>query len=284
MDERTFDHVVRTIGTPGSRRLLFGVGAALPVAGLLAALSGEDSAARRKHGRNRGHRPGKKKDNRKGRRNNGGGLGGGEETTCLSPQFNLQYAVDQARDGDTLTLCAGNFPEQTLNISKNLTIVGAGSGQTSLTESQSINSNLAVTNGVTVTVQGLTITGWGTERVSAVNNEGSLILADVVVMKSRSDNAVANLVDATLHLTQGSAITGNSGGGNGVGIANDGGQVTIDAGCSVTGNSAGPGGVGGIFSDTGSNIILADNSIVTNNFEDNCGTADDTEITNCNQF
>ena len=73
MDGSTFDRLTRALRTAGSRRRLLGVVTSLGLGGLLGALDGDPTDAKRQHGRNRGHRPGKDKDNRKGKRNGGGG-------------------------------------------------------------------------------------------------------------------------------------------------------------------------------------------------------------------
>jgi hypothetical protein len=97
MDDRTFDQAARAVHALGSRRRLFGLGAALPLAGLLAALPDKDGEARRQHGRNRAHRPGRRKKNRKGQQgNNRGGKGA---TPCLGPLTYLQLAIMQANAG-----------------------------------------------------------------------------------------------------------------------------------------------------------------------------------------
>jgi hypothetical protein len=270
-----FDQVARGVHALGSRRRLFGLGVALPLAGLVTSLADEDGEARRQHGRNRGHRPGKRKKNRKGQRgNNGGGKGA---TPCLGPLTYLQLAINQANAGDTLTLCAGTFPDQTLKIGKNLTIIGAGSGQTTLTKGDLLNSVMTVDQGVTVTLQGLTMSGWGgpgTGLGPAIQNAGTLTLADVVVTQSGEYGAIINGKPGVLHLTAGSSINSNIAQASGAGIQNDGGDVHIETGCSVTQNIStlgdGEDAVGGIYNERGW-VFLADTSIVTNNQPTNCG-------------
>jgi hypothetical protein len=85
-----------------------------------------------------------------------GGLGSG--TPCLPPTADLQNAINAAHSGDTLTLCAGTFPDIAAAITKNLTLVGAGTKQTILNNDRGcICAVLEVAMGATVTVQGLTI-------------------------------------------------------------------------------------------------------------------------------
>lgn len=271
MDDRAFDQAARAVHALDSRRRLFGLGAALPLAGLLALLPDEDGEARRRHGRNRGHRPGKRKKNRKGQPGNKGG--GKGATPCLGPLTYLQLAIEQANAGDTLTLCAGTFPDQTLKIGKNLTIVGAGSGQTTLTKGNLLTSYMDVAAGVTVTLQGLTMTGWGGSGGGlgqAISTAGTLTLADVVVTQSAGFGAIINGIGGVLRLTAGSSINNNTSQLSGAGIKNEEGDVYIETGCSVTQNTSTQDDAAGGIDNLRGGVFLADTSIVTNNQPNNC--------------
>lgn len=72
MDGSACDRLAREIAEPtgesGSRRRLIGAVGGLSLAGILDVLSAEDGDAARKHGRNRGHRPGQDKKRRQRRR------------------------------------------------------------------------------------------------------------------------------------------------------------------------------------------------------------------------
>jgi hypothetical protein len=136
---------------------------------------------------------------------------------------------------------------------------------------------MSVADGVTVTLQGLTMTGWGgsgTELGPAIQNAGRLTLADVVVTQSAEYGAIINGKPGVLHLTAGSSITTNIAQASGAGIQNDGGDVHIETGCSVTQNTSTlddpEDSVGGIYNERG-RVFLADTSIVTNNQPNNCG-------------
>lgn len=67
MEASAFDRLSRAFVTVGSRRRLLGLLGLLPLAGHLPDGTADVASAKR-HGRNRGHRPGKGKDNRKGQR------------------------------------------------------------------------------------------------------------------------------------------------------------------------------------------------------------------------
>lgn len=69
MKSLSFDHLVTTFATEGTRRGLLRLLALLPLVGTLARLLDEESdAARRRHRRQGHHHPGKHKDHRKGKR------------------------------------------------------------------------------------------------------------------------------------------------------------------------------------------------------------------------
>jgi hypothetical protein len=173
-----------------------------------------------------------------------------------------------------LTLCAGTFPDQTLRIGKNLTIVGAGSRQTTLTKGDLVTSYMDVAAGVTVTLQGLTLTGWGGQGAGlgqAISNAGTLTLADVVVTQSANYGAIINGSSGVLRLTAGSSINNNMAQASGAGIENDGGDVHIETGCSVTQNTSTLDDAAGGISNERGRVFLADTSIITNNQPSNCG-------------
>lgn len=82
MDGSTFDRFTRALSEARSRRRLLGVVTSLGLGWLLSGLAADPTDARRKHGRNRGHRPGKNKDNRKGKRTGTGGGDRDEPAPC----------------------------------------------------------------------------------------------------------------------------------------------------------------------------------------------------------
>jgi hypothetical protein len=77
MDGSTFDRLTRAVSSAGSRRRLLGLLTSVGLGGLLRQLDDGASEAKRHHGRNRGHHPGKHKRHRKGKRKGNGGGGGG---------------------------------------------------------------------------------------------------------------------------------------------------------------------------------------------------------------
>lgn len=77
MDGSTFDRLTRAVSTAGSRRRVLSLLTSVGLGGLLSTLDDDESVAKREHGRNRGHHPGKhKRRNKRKRKGNGGGGGG----------------------------------------------------------------------------------------------------------------------------------------------------------------------------------------------------------------
>ena len=71
MEASVFDRLARNVGTVSSRRWVLGLLATIGPAGVLSLLDSEEAQARRRHGCNRRHHPGKRKRNRKGKRKGG---------------------------------------------------------------------------------------------------------------------------------------------------------------------------------------------------------------------
>ena len=147
------------------------------------------------------------------------------------------------RWGATLTLCAGTWVlSQTVIIPKNLTLIGAGAGQTILDGNNAVRV-LLIDRGRTAALQDLAIT------------KGNAPL-------SIDGGGIVNFGTLTL---VGVSVTGNSAGGGGGGIYNEGGTVTLELGSSVTGNTATLSG-GGIYNFfTAGTVTLKDGSSVTGN-------------------
>ena len=275
MDDHQFDRLARSLVTSRSRRRAAGMIGALAALPLLAPRPG---AARKKH--------------RKGKK----GKGKKPPTTTLSPTTtprpctlrpadNLQAAIDAAASGSTLTLCAGTWNiANNLRIEKNLTLFGAGIGQTIL-DGGKVTRVLLITPNSTVFLQDLTITrGNGDDSFGGgILTNGALTLQRVVVSDSTSDFGGGIYVGAAkLLLMAGSQVTGNlvrqnnnpAGGGLGGGIFNRDGTVRLMAGSSVTGNKATAAG-GGIGTSTASAVTLDAGSTVIgntgrNDAPDNC--------------
>jgi hypothetical protein len=163
----------------------------------------------------------------------------GQPCTGLRPTDDLQASIDVASPGETITLCPGTWElTSTVRITQDLTLVGAGAGQTVLDGRGNPIRVLQIATGATVKVQDLTITkGVSTAGFDGggIDNKGTLRLLGVTVTDNMSESGggIANF--GTLTLAAGS-VTGNTADVDGGGIYNDGGLVTLEGGNSVSGN------------------------------------------------
>ena len=108
-----------------------------------------------------------------------------------SPTQGLQEAINQAAAGATLTLCAGTWSlSAEIIIAKDLTLRGAGAGQTILDGGNAVRV-LQIALGATVTVQGLTVTKGeapvGDAFGGGIRNEGTLTLVGASVTNNTAD-------------------------------------------------------------------------------------------------
>jgi hypothetical protein len=172
----------------------------------------------------------------------------------LQPTDDLEAAIAAAEPGATLLLCAGTWEiTRTIRIDKDLTVIGAGPGQTILDGGEAVRV-LMVTRLTSprpkVTIRGLTVTkGTTGDRGGGILNRGSLLLSDVEVSNNSATNAsdpmtsggggIWNIGSLTLVRT---TVTGNRADRAGGGILNGGNgiwvQLTLEAGTSVSGNTA----------------------------------------------
>jgi hypothetical protein len=201
---------------------------------------------------------------------------------CLDgcPFSSLADAVADADANDTIRLCPGRYPTRDVEIGIDLTIVGAGAGSTVLDAAGPTPAEVfSISAGASVRIEALTAAGGSFQNT----NRGTLTLRDVVL----TDNGLNNFGTLTLEsgtlvqhgissgivnegmltLKNGSRIEGN-GAHRGGGILNNGGTATLEAGSRVTRNFAISAG-GGIYEDGGA-VLVADEDIVTGNFDNNC--------------
>jgi predicted outer membrane repeat protein len=205
----------------------------------------------------------------------------------------VQDAIDNASDGDTITLCVGTFMGN-LDIDKDLTLVGAGEDATIL-QGDGVGSVVVLAPTATVTIRDLRISGGNdVDFGGGIFSTGTLEMIGVTVRGNSSQTSGGGIVTTgTLEMT-GCTVTGNSsniGGGinnrgtltlNGCtvsentaidfggGIFNAGTGAVMLHGGAVDGNDAGAGGGGGIF-NSGTVTLAAGATIMANDAIGNGG-------------
>ncbi|HSA59373.1 MAG TPA: choice-of-anchor Q domain-containing protein [bacterium] len=202
----------------------------------------------------------------------------------------LRNAIATALDGDViivpagtivLTLAGGAFDADTfpdLDITKTITIQGAGAGSTFIDGSGDLTADRVFhidpnDTGAGATLEGMTIQAGKPSANGGgvlIDNRGSLTLVDSVV----SDNETNGADGGGIYLNEGalavirSTVRTNVADGNGGGIYNTSGSLIISDGSSVTGNIATSSG-GGIYTDAGGLDVI--NSQINNNDADSDG-------------
>ena len=179
----------------------------------------------------------------------------GSATCCtgLQPTDNLQAAIAAAAPGATVRLCAGTWHlAQTIVIDKDLTLIGAGPGQTILDGGHAVRvlTVTAPTAEPHVIVRGLTITNGKTaSQGGGILNNAFLVLRNVDVSNNAATNTTTPLSSSgggiwnrmSLTLVQ-TSVTGNSADRAGGGIVSSSNavllQLTLEAGSRVEGNTA----------------------------------------------
>lgn len=161
----------------------------------------------------------------------------------VCPSANLQQAINNAPSGSTLRLCAGTFRvTQTLEIEKDLTLIGAGEDQTILDGEDQVPV-LVVGGSRTVTLEDLTITrgnaGADTSGGGIINN-GNLTLRRMAVTLCAAVNGggIINYLGSTLTMEAGSRLEGNTAADEGGGVANNQGTIIMNQGSRVVDNTA----------------------------------------------
>ena len=203
----------------------------------------------------------------------------------------LQAAIDDVDPGETLTLCAGTWNiTATVSIGDDMTLKGAGVGQTILDGNDSVRV-LKIEEDAVVDLEDLTIRkglAFGADnRGGGIRNDGSLEMRRIVVSDCEALHGGGVVNFGTLDLHDGAVIrenTATQGGGgldawqnsvttmhDGSRISNNTGvhgggiqlfscQLTLGSGSRVSGNE-GTSDVGGIYS-LSATVVLQDGSVV----------------------
>ncbi len=208
--------------------------------------------------------------------------GQGATVGCVVPSTTyptIQSAVNDLFSCPTIQLLPGIYHEN-VTINRNVTIQGAGAGQTIVDGAYGVGSVFRIT-GYTTTLSGLTIrNGSGfSGDVSGLDGGGiNNYNANLTVTNSTiSNNGTYNTsfgggiytYGGTVTVTN-STITGNRATAYGGGIYNQGGTVTVsnstisNNGANTTSDIAGLYGGGGIFNDGGT-VTVTNNSTISGN-------------------
>jgi hypothetical protein len=188
----------------------------------------------------------------------------------------VQRAIDLAPAGGIVYICPGTYNE-TIVINKNLTLIGAGSGESpadTVLNANGAGRVVTATSGFNLGLESIRITGGivtgdgGGIYFFGDGEQKSLTMTDCVVSANRADGSFDSgrgggifNEDGKLAMT-GCSVVGNSAFATGGGIYTELGSVTLD-GSSVTGRNAAKRG-GGIYNDAGT-VTLRSNSSVTDN-------------------
>ena len=182
----------------------------------------------------------------------------------------IQAAVNAASAGDTIQVAAGTYAEHVV-IGKDLTVNGAGAGQTIVDGTQS--GTVFTVNGGTVSLSAMTVTNGKspTNGGGIINNGTTLSVASSTVSNNSAANqggGIFNSSGATLNVTN-STVSGNAASSNGGGIYNFGSANVTSS--TVSNNSAVAG--GGIFNSGVAVGLTVTSSTVSNNSATgtNCG-------------
>lgn len=178
---------------------------------------------------------------------------GDDNGNCLTPSTacaTVAGAAGKAADGDAISIAAGVY-EENLDLSKALTITGAGPESTILDGGDShrilqtsgiadlIIADLAFRNGRATTLN---------ERGGAIYNLGTLLLQNVTVVSNTADAGGGGVFNSGALTVQSSRVLSNSSEGAGGGVYGwNQGTFTV-TGSLIAGNSASQGGA--IFSSS----------------------------------
>ena len=191
--------------------------------------------------------------------------GGADSNDCLtaaSPCATIGGAIGKAYAGDKITVAAGTYAEH-LTIGQNLTVSGAGAGQTIIDGGGSANPGTVVTiNAGTVTLSGLTVqNGYlSGSNGAGIKNAGTTTLVNSTVSGNTAANGGfgAGIDNGSALTLITSTVSANVAGGGG-GINNNG---TLTLRGSTVDHNSGPNGGGGINNNHKATLV---NSTVSDN-------------------
>jgi hypothetical protein len=163
-----------------------------------------------------------------------------------NPCATIKYTIDNvAVANDTIHVATGAYVEN-ITIDKNLTLQGAGAGNT-IVDGNATDRVITVTNDAMVTLNGMTIQNGNAIRGGGIRNDGS----------------------GTVHVNN-SAIYNNTATGTGGGIHNDGGG-TVHVNNSAVYDNTTNGSGGGIQNDSSNEMLIVNHSTISGNESNDVG-------------
>jgi len=193
---------------------------------------------------------------------------GADNNDCLtvtSPCATIGGAIGKAYAGDKITVAAGTYAEH-LTINKDLTVSGAGAGQTIIDGGGSANPGTVVTiNAGTVTLSGLTVQNGYLPGSSGagIKNAGTTTLVNSAVSGNTTSGHGGGIDNGSTLTLITSTVSSNVAGGGG-GIDNNG---TLTLRGSTVDHNSGPNGGGGINNNHTATLVnstVSDNTSVAN--------------------
>jgi len=180
------------------------------------------------------------------------------------PGDSIQTAITNASGDDTIYVHAGTYSEWDIDIGKDLTIIGAGSGLT-IIDGTNHDTVITVQTGVTVSISGISIINGSSDSNSGggIYNDGTLTLTDCTVSSNTAPiygGGIYNHGSGALNIYS-STISGNTttnSGSAGGGIYNSGTVSMWNS--TVSGNTSDYG--GGIYNNT--SITLSQCTVSSN--------------------
>ncbi|MBD3304850.1 hypothetical protein GF339_00670, partial [candidate division KSB3 bacterium] len=191
-------------------------------------------------------------------------------TTTTAPCQSVSQALTLAVDGNTICIAAGTYTEAELWITKSVTLLGAGTGSTTL-EASGSHRVLRINAGVTAALEALTVQngtaqdncgkGDGGKYGGGICNRGELTLTDIEISgNTANDSGGLFNLSGTVTIS-GSVISGNTATYEGGGISNYSGTATL-TNVTISGNTAGSSG-GGICNMIGT-LTISDSTLSGN--------------------
>jgi len=148
-------------------------------------------------------------------------------TELIYAKQTIQNALDSAPDNSVVNVASGTYTEN-LKITKNVSLVGAGSSTTTI-DGNNMDSCIQISPGVTVQITGFNIVRGNAHNGAGINNQGTLTLKDSGVAGNHGQlgGGICNNGPAAVLILKNTKVTYN-GAYHGSGIANHRGTMFLE--------------------------------------------------------